>query len=99
MIAEINEILKKLEIDKKGRDEGSFYVIPLKNSDEYVKMYSRLTDTAINTENPSMGANSNKTTVKITNYFEIDHDERSYNIFLIANFDTDEYYIKIGEKQ
>lgn len=98
MITDIEGLLKKLKIGKEGKFEGNFYVIPLENSDEYLKMYSHLNDTAVNTENPSMGINSNNTTIKITNYFEIDHDDFSYNIFLIANFNEDSYYIKIGEK-
>lgn len=99
MMANVNELLKKLNIDKKGDFKGDFYVIPLESSDEYIRMYSRLNDSAINTENPSMGANSNDSTVKITNYFEIDNNDMTYNIFLIANFDSDTYYVKIGEKK
>lgn len=98
MIIDIDGLLKKLKIKKQGKEEGRFYVIPLENSDEYLKMYSHLNEIAINTENPSVGANSSKNVVKITNYFEIDHDDVSYNIFLIANFEEDAYYLKIGEK-
>lgn len=98
MIINIDALLKKLKIKKRGKEEGRFYVIPLEGSNEYIKMYSHLNEIAINTENPSVGANSSKNVVKITNYFEIDHDDVSYNIFLIADFDEDKYYLKIGEK-
>lgn len=99
MITNIEGLLKKLDIKKKGNFEGNFYIIPLEDSNEYIKMYSHLNDVAINTENPSIGANTNKTTIKITNYFEIDYEDFSYNLFLIANFDSDTYYLKIGEKE
>ena len=35
---------------------------------------------------------------KIVNYFEIEEDEITYNIFLFADFKNDKYYVKIGEK-
>lgn len=70
----------------------------LTDSDEYAHMYTKLSEVAINTEEPSIGQNTNNTTTKITNYFEVDEDNKTYNIFLIANFDADKYYIRIGEK-
>lgn len=92
-------LLNKLNINKDtGRYENSFYIIDLDDSDEYAKTYTILSDNAINTEYPNFGTNSNSTTVKITNYFEIECDNITYNVFLIANFETDQYYLKIGEK-
>jgi hypothetical protein len=61
-------------------------------------MYTKLSKKAINTEYPSFGTNTNNNTIKITNYFEIEEDNITYNIFLIADFDNDLYYIKIGER-
>lgn len=98
MTINITDILKKLEIAETGKYDNHFYVINLNNSDEYAKMYTKLSKNAINTEYPGFGVNTNNTTTKITNYFELELDNITYNIFLIADFDKDTYYIKIGEK-
>lgn len=94
----ISSILKKLNVREDGQYDNHFYVVNLTNSDEYAKMYSQLCETAVNTEYPSIGSNESKNTTKITNYFEIEDKNVTYNIFLIANFDQDKYYIKIGER-
>lgn len=91
------EVLKKIKLNKKGRYENHMYVIELEDSNEYAKMYTHLSDNAINTEFPNFDSNSNDTTIKVTNYFEIDINNQTYNIFLIADFDAERYYIKIGE--
>lgn len=95
---EIGNVLKKLHLKNNGQYDNSFYVIQLENSDDYAKMYTKLSEYAINTENPNFQVNTNNTTVKVTNYFEIDENNITYNIFLIADFDNDKYYIKIGEQ-
>lgn len=95
---DIKKVLKRLGIKDKGTYDNQFYVIDLQDSDEYAAMYTQLSDTAINTEEPSITANTNGTTVKIVNYFEIEEDSIIYNIFLMADFANDRYYIKIGEK-
>ena len=59
-------------------------------------MYSKLAKNAINTEFPSFGTNTNDATVKITNYFELEEDNQKYLLFLIADFENDSYYLKIG---
>ena len=59
-------------------------------------MYTKLSKNAINTEFPTFGTNSNDSTVKVTNYFEIEEDNEKYDLFLIADFDKDKYYLKIG---
>ena len=92
----IQNILARLEIEDTGTYENRFYIINIDNSDEYAKMYTKLSKNAINTEFPTFGTNTNNATVKVTNYFEIDVDNDTYNIFLIANFDDDKYYLKIG---
>ena len=94
----IESVLKKLKIDKEGQYDNHFYVIQLSDSDEYAKMYSQLCENSINTEYPSFGVNSSNNTTKITNYFEIEDKNIAYNIFLIADFNNDKYYIKIGER-
>lgn len=94
----IEDVLKKLGIKLTGKYEGHFYVIYLENSNEYAKMYSLLDEKAINTEYSNFGVNDSKNTVKITNYFEIDVDHITYNLFLIADFQEDTYYLKIGER-
>jgi hypothetical protein len=92
----INKILARLELDNTGKYDNHFYIIDIKNSDEYAKMYTRLSKKAINTEYPTFGTNTSDSTVKITNYFELEEDNVKYLLFLIADFDNDSYYLKIG---
>ena len=92
----IKNILARLDITDTGKYDNRFYVIHIDNSDEYAKMYTKLSKNAINTEFPTFGTNTNNSTVKVTNYFEITEDNITYNIFLIADFDADTYYLKIG---
>lgn len=98
---DIKNILKKLKLEdfaENGKYENHFYVISLADSNEYAKVYTVLEENAINTEYPVFTANTNNTTTKVTNYFETEVDNKSYNLFLIANLDDDIYYLKIGEK-
>jgi hypothetical protein len=92
----IKNILDRLEIDATGKYDNRFYIIDIEDSDEYAKMYTKLSRNAINTEYPTFGTNTNNTTVKVTNYFELEEDNILYNLFLIADFDRDKYYLKIG---
>lgn len=92
----VQTILDRLEINDTGTYENHFYVINLDNSDEYAKMYSKLSKNAINTEFPSFGTNTSDSTVKITNYFEIEESNDKYLLFLVADFENDTYYLKIG---
>lgn len=98
MISDIKPILKKLEITELGHFDENAYVIQLQDSNDYARMYSLLEQNAINTEYPNFGTNTNKTTVKITNYFEVEEDNVTYNLFLVADFDNDKYYLRIVEK-
>ena len=98
MTSDINPILKRLEIEDTGRYENHFYVIELKDSNDYARMYTKLDKNAVNTEYPEFTNNSNNSTVKVINYFELEEAHISYNIFLIADFKNDRYYVKIGEK-
>ena len=92
----IKAILTRLGINDTGNYKNHFYVVDIDNSDEYAKMYTKLSKNAINTEFPTFGTNTSDSTVKITNYFEIEEEEITYNIFLIADFVEDSYYLKIG---
>lgn len=92
----IQNILNRLEITETGSYDNRFYIINIENSDEYAKMYTKLSKNAINTEFPTFGTNTNNSTIKVTNYFELEEDNNTYNIFLIADFDKDKYYLKIG---
>ena len=94
---EIKHILDRLEIETTGRYDNHFYVIPIENSDEYAKVYTKLSKNAIDTEYPTFGTNTNNSTVKVTNYFELEEDNNKYLLFLIADFQKDEYYLKIGD--
>ena len=92
----VKNILTRLEINKTGKYDNHFYIIPIEDSNEYAKMYTKLEKNAINTEYPTFGTNSSNSTVKITNYFELEEDNDRYLLFLIADFDKDAYYLKIG---
>jgi hypothetical protein len=94
---DIKNILARLEIETTGTYDNKFYVIPIKNSDEYAKVYTKLSKNAINTEYPTFGTNTNDATIKITNYFELEEDNDQYRLFLIADFQNDKYYLKIGD--
>ncbi len=94
---DIKNILTRLEIDDTGTYENKFYVIPIDGSDEYAKVYTKLSKNAIDTEYPTFGTNTNNATVKITNYFELEEDNDKYLLFLIADFQNDKYYLKIGD--
>jgi len=98
MITDVKPILKQLNITETGHYDDNMFIIPLANSNEYAKMYTKLEENAVNTENPNFGTNTNNTTVKITNYFEVTVDNVDYNLFLIADFEKDSYYLKIAEK-
>ena len=92
----LKTILDRLQIDDTGKYDNHFYIIDLKDSDEYAKTYTKLSKNAINTEFPTFGTNTSNSTVKITNYFELEEDNTKYLLFLIADFDADKYYLKIG---
>lgn len=94
---DIKNILTRLEIDATGTYDNKFYVVQIENSDEYAKVYTKLSKNAINTEYPTFGTNTNNSTVKITNYFELEEDNDKYLLFLIADFQNDKYYLKIGD--
>lgn len=94
---DMQNILKRLEIEATGRYENHFYIIPIENSDEYARVYTKLSKNAIDTEYPTFGTNTNDATIKITNYFELEEDNNKYLLFLIADFQNDEYYLKIGD--
>lgn len=98
MISDIKTVLHRLQIEETGAYDNHFYVIPLADSNEYARMYTKLDKNAINTEYPEFTKNSSDNTTKIINYFELDEDNTTYNIFLFADFDNDKYYVKIGEK-
>lgn len=92
----LKNILTRLGLEETGTYENRFYVINIEDSNEYAKMYTKLSKNAINTEFPTFGTNTSNSTVKVTNYFELEEDNEKYNLFLIADFDNDKYYLKIG---
>lgn len=98
MTSDITKILRKLEIKDTGYYDNHFYIIDLENSNDYAKMYTKLDKNAINTGYPSIEKNTNDSTTKIINYFEIDENGITYNLFLFADFIKDKYYLKISEK-
>jgi hypothetical protein len=92
----VKNILARLDIEDTGKYDNHFYVIDIEDSNEYAKMYTKLAKNAINTEYPTFGTNTSNSTVKITNYFELEEDDNKYLLFLIADFKEDRYYLKIG---
>ena len=94
----IKNVLKKLDIQETGSYKDHFYIINLKDSNDYARMYTKLDKNAINTEYPEFAKNTSENTTKITNYFEIEDDSITYDIFLFANFKEDTYYLKIAER-
>ena len=96
MADQLKAVLDKLNITETGRYDNHFYIINLEDSNAYAKMYTKLSKNAINTEFPTFGTNTSDSTVKITNYFEIEENNNKYLLFLIADFDKDLYYLKIG---
>ena len=95
----IKNILDRLDIHETGNYINHFYVIPLKDSNDYAKMYTKLDKNAINTEFPEFAKNTNESLIKVTNYFEIEVENVTYDIFLIADFNEDSYYVKIAERE
>ena len=94
----IKNILQRLDIQETGSYKDHFYVINLKDSNDYARMYTKLDKNAINTEYPEFAKNTSETTTKITNYFEIEENNITYDIFLFADFNNDAYYLKIAER-
>ena len=94
----IKAVLKTLGLDDVGTYDNNFYVVPIENSDEYAKVFSRLDKNAENTGYPSFGQNTSGNVVKVANYFELDVENVTYNLFLVADFTEDRYYLRIGEK-
>ena len=79
----VKKVLTRLGVEETGRYDNHFYIIPIENSNEYAKMYTKLEKNAINTEYPTFGTNSSNSTVKITNYFELEENNDKYLLFLI----------------
>jgi hypothetical protein len=92
----VKEVLTRLELDETGAYDNHFYVVQFENSDAYAKAYTKLNKNAISAEFPAFGTNTNDSTVKITHYFELEIDNETLPLFLIADFDKDKYYLKIG---
>ena len=98
MTTNIPDILKRLNIKDTGTYENHFYVINIDSSDDYAKMYTKLDKNAINVGYPGIEKNTNNSTTKIINYFELDEDNITYDLFLVADFDKDKYYLKITDR-
>lgn len=98
MIADIKELLHKLQIPKTGIYDNHSYIVKLEDSNEYAKFYTLLDKNAVNTEYPVFSQNTNKNTTKIVNYFEAEVDSNAYLIFLTADFANEQYYLRIREK-
>ena len=93
------DVLHKRDIHEEGTYKNPFYLIQLKDSNDYARMYTKLDKHAINTEFPEFAKNTNESTTKITNYFETEVENVTYDIFLFADFNEDAYYVKIAERE
>lgn len=98
MVTDILDLLKKLNIEERGSYVDEFYVIKLKNSDDYDRMYGKLDAETTNLGDPSIGVNTNDSTVGITTYFEAEINDIAYDLFLEADFAEDSYELRITEK-
>lgn len=96
---EISEVLKKLDLPNTGRYENQFYILPIEDSNEYAKIYTKLDERAVNTEFPNFSARTDNAVTKVTNYFELATEDSTFLLFLIGNLDEDTYYLKITEKK
>ena len=95
----ITELLDRLGFEKNGRWENGFYVIPIPDSDTFALYETRLSMRANDSENPSQESNTNRSLVKWTDYYTIDVNNITYNLFLIADFENNEYLLKIKEAE
>lgn len=97
MLAEIDKVLKYLSLKDIGTYEDLFYIYPIKSSDEYATMHTKLDQLAKNEEYPGYTADTAKNITKITTYFELTLDDITYGLFLIGDFENDEYRLRIKE--
>ena len=95
----IKDVLDKLDINEAGTYKNHFYVIPLKDSNDYARMYIKKDKNPINTVCPDFAKNTNESTTKISNHFETEAENVTYDIFLFADFNEDAYYVKIAERE
>jgi len=93
----IDKLLKKLNIDDTGVYDNHFYILTLKDSNDYAKMYTLLDKYAINTEYPEFTKTDSGTTTNIINYFETSVGGEEYELMLMADFAKDDYKLKIRE--
>lgn len=99
MTNDITEILDRLGLGKEGTYDNGFYVIDIDNSDDYARYQTRLSKIANDSENPSQELNTNDTLVKWTSYYTIEVNNKTYNLFLIADFEDNTYQLKIGKAE
>lgn len=94
----LQDILHEIGLPTTGRYINHFYVIDLADSNEYSQVYTLLDTNTLNTEDPTFGKSDTGSVERITNYFEYTFSAITYNIFLIADFKNDRYYMKIGQQ-
>lgn len=97
MTSNVVQVLERLNLPKVGNYVDAGYLITLKDSNEYAKYYTILTDTALNVEYPDLEFNSNGNAIKIVNKFEASVAGYDYLLLLTADFQEDKYSIYIQE--
>lgn len=96
---DITQILDKLGIAKEGRYDNGYYVIDIDSSDDFARYQTRLSKIANDSENPSAEVNTNNSLTKWTDYYTIEVNNQTYNLFLTADFDKGTYQFRIGEEK
>ena len=97
MLTEIDKVLKHLGLKDIGTYEDLFYIYPINSSDEYATMHTKLDQVAENGEYPGYAADTAKNITKITTYFELTLGDITYGLFLVGDFEKDEYRLRIKE--
>ena len=77
---------------------SSFTGESLEESDNMYTQCLNIHTIIYNSKYPEFEKNTNDTTTKVTNYFELELNNYTYDIYLMADFDKDSYYIKISER-
>ena len=86
----MNEFLKELGIEYPGEEDGDLtYVVTIPDSDSYSKVFSILDNSAKVHEVPSEEFDTDV----------IHYDSQHYLIDLCADYDKDEYKIKVVQKE
>lgn len=94
---ELKQLLEKVNIPTNGQYKDKFYIINLPDSEAYANCYAGLNKIATNTEFPTFGSDKELDKAVFISYYELNLQDKLYNLFLFADCDSNKYYLKIGE--